>query len=253
VGDPELPPLWEDLDFLSPMSARRATELAAFLGGAGPGLVADLGCGWARLLLLTLAANPGLRGLGVDSDPAKIEHGRDQARALGLDGRVELVAADAAVTDLPPARALICVGASQIWGPAERDDLDYGAALAALRAAVGPDGRVVYGEAIWSRPPPGAAAAALEGSATQFLLLPDLVELAQRHGFRARGIGEASLEEWDAFESGYGWGYQRWLREHGPDHPDHAEVARQAGDHRRRWLSGYRGVLGMAYLQLVAD
>ncbi len=245
--------MWEDLDYLSPMSRQRSGELAAFVGGIGNGLVADIGCGWAELLLQTLAENPGLHGFGIDQDPDKIAHARANAGARDLGERVEFVVADAAAVVLPVATAAICIGASQIWGNVDPGALDYAAALTALRAVVPQGGRLVYGEAIWTRPPTSAATAALGGVPSEFLSLAELVELAEAHGFRPFRIGEATIQEWDAFESGYSWGYQKWLMSHPPTHPEHADVQAQADEHRRRWLSGYRGILGMAYLNLIAD
>jgi hypothetical protein len=65
-------------------------------------------------------------------------------------------------------------------------------------------------------------------------------------------VHEASLEEWDDFESGYSARYARWLAEHDPDDPDTAEVLECAARQRAGYFGGYRGILGMAYLSLVA-
>jgi hypothetical protein len=71
---------------------------------------------------------------------------------------------------------------------------------------------VVFGEGVWSRPPTVKAVTPLSGR-------PDeLVSLA----------------------------------EHGLDHVDAAEVQKRATRQREAYYGGYRGVLGMAYLCLVA-
>ena len=44
----------------------------------------------------------------------------------------------------------------------------------------------------------------------------------------------------------------RWLADHEPDHPDAAEVRDRAARQHASYLGGYRGVLGLAYLHLVA-
>ena len=60
--------------------------------------------------------------------------------------------------------------------------------------------------------------------------LADLVDMAVDHGFAVVGVHEATLDEWDEFESGFSAGCATWLAEHGADHPDAAEVpARAAG------------------------
>ncbi len=152
------------------------------------------------------------------------------------------------------AAAVICIGASQIWGPPveAKQPLDYGSALAALRGTVERGGHVVYGEGIWSRPPTPEAVAPLSGRLDELVALPDLVELAVTHGFAPVAVHEASLDEWDVFESGYTAGWAVWLAEHSPDHPGAVEVRERAARQRAGYLGGYRGVYGMAYLELLA-
>ena len=249
----ELPPPSDDLTFMTPLSEERAARLVRFLARDLRGTVVDIGCGWAELLLRVVAAAPGARGAGVDSDAASIAHGRLLARRRDLTGRVDLRCADASAFDEPVAAA-ICIGASQVWGPPVSAGLplDYAAALTALRALVPRGGRVVYGEAIWSRPPTEAAAAPLAGRLDEFVALAELVELAVAHGFAPLAVHEAGLDEWDEFETGFTARYAHWLAAHGPDHPDADEVRDRAARQRTGYFGGYRGVLGLAYLGLVA-
>ncbi len=244
--DLDLPPMHLDLAFNAPLSPSRAGELAAFVTGSREGAhVVDVGCGWAELLLQAVAADPSARGTGVDVDPVAIAHGRATARERGLEPRVTLVVGNGAVDAPARADALVCIGARQVWG-------DHDDALAALRAMVPAGSRVVYGDGIWSRPPSPAAAAALGAEPDEYGPLVDLVDTAVRHGFRPLSVAEASQEEWDAFESGYGAGYERWLLDNPPSHPHTGTVLQLADDHRRAYLGGYRGVLGFAYFGLVA-
>ena len=245
---------FDDLTFLSPLSEQRAGRLVTFLAhGLGDGLVLDVGCGWAELLLRVVAAAPSCRGIGVDTDEAAITHGRGLVDQRGLAGRATLVHGEA--KDLSQrADALLCVGASQIWGPPVEDcqPLDYAAALAAIRGTVPRGARVVYGESIWSRPPTTAAVSPLAGRFDELVPLPELVEFAVAHSFMPMAVHQASTDEWDTFESGYGACYARWLAEHDPNHPDAESVRASAARQRKAYLSGYRGILGMAYLELVA-
>ncbi len=82
--------------------------------------------------------------------------------------------------------------------------------------------------------------------------MPRLLDLAEEAGFLPVQVHEANLDEWDEFESGYTARYARWLAEHGPDHPDADEVRERAARQRAAYFDGYRGILGMAYLCLVA-
>ncbi|WP_161962468.1 SAM-dependent methyltransferase [Nocardioides speluncae] len=251
---PELTPFHLDLTFMTPLSATRADRLVSAMADDLTGTVADVGCGWAELLLRVLAAAPDARGIGIDLDAEAIEHGRTLAAARGLADRAMLVAGD--VRDELPERAeaAICIGASQIWGPPveEAQPLAYAAALGALRSLVPVGGQVLYGDGIWSAAPTAAAAAPLAGRLDEFVTLPELVELAVAAGFQPMQVHEATVDEWDEFESGFTAAYTRWLATHSADHSDATEVRERAARQRAAYFSGYRGVLGMAYLVLVA-
>ncbi|MEM9134704.1 MAG: class I SAM-dependent methyltransferase [Actinomycetota bacterium] len=250
----EVPKPFDDLAFLSPLSEVRAQELATFLAREGSGDVLDLGCGWAGLLLRALAAGTHLTGLGIDIDAEAIARGRADAERLGLQDRLELRVGDAGDAAPDTAGAVVCIGASQIWGPdaAEGAPLDYRSALVALRSRLEFGSPAVYGEVIWTAPPTPAATRPLGGRADEFLALPALLDVVDECGFVIVRTHQASLDEWDAFESGYLAGPARWLAANGDDHPDAATVRRDLAVHRNGYFRGYRGILGMAYLQLLA-
>ena len=249
----ELRAPFHDLEFMSPLSSQRADRLVDFLVADQPDLILDVGCGWAALLLRAVAASSA-RGLGVDAQGTSVEHGQELAAAMNLGDRIELRVGDARVNTPSGVDAVICVGASQIWSTetGSSEPLDYEAALSALRALVSPGGRVVYGEGIWSSEPTDAAIAPLGQRLDEFVALPELVELAVRCGFASLAVAEAGLDEWDEFESGYSARYAAWLAEHGSDHPDADEVRARAARQRTAYLGGYRGILGFAYLSLLA-
>jgi cyclopropane fatty-acyl-phospholipid synthase-like methyltransferase len=245
---------YEDLTYLSPMSDARARGLVDFLTAGPIGTVVDYGCGWAELLLQTLEAAPGARGVGVDAEQLWLDHARARARARGVADRVDLRLGDAASDGPDRADAAICIGSSQIWGAAVTDNLplDYTGALDALRVKLPRGGRLVFGEAIWTTGPTPAAAAPLSGRLDEFITLSELVELTVAHGFAPVAVGQATLQEWDEFESGFTARYAHWLASHDADHPDAAAIRNRAERQRTGYLSGYRGVLGMAYLCLLA-
>lgn len=60
-------------------------------GAAGPRCVLDLGTGPGTLLFAALSEWPGARGLGVDASDVALGYARDNAVALGLVDRVELI------------------------------------------------------------------------------------------------------------------------------------------------------------------
>lgn len=245
---------FEDLTFMTPLSQDRAESLVCFLAADLDGTVLDIGCGWAELLLRVVAAAPNAHGIGVDNDEASIGHGRQLAQQRGLGDRVTLLLGDAKTTAPEHADAVICIGASQVWGPPIEagQPLDYASALRAIRARVSRPTRVVYGEGVWSRPPTLAAVAPLSGRLDELVTLVELTELAVAEGFMPVAVQEASTDEWDEFESGYGACYAAWLAEHGPDHADADEVRNRAARQRAGYFGGYRGIMGLAYLSLVA-
>lgn len=249
---PHLPPLYESLTWLTPLSEERAGQLVTFLSDPAPAQVLDMGCGWGELLLRALAVTPGARGRGVDSAVVSVDRATQQAAARGLADRATFEAVPGLEAEDRPADAVICIGASQIWGPPVEDaqPLDYTAALRALRALVRPGGRLVYGEAIWSTAPHSAATAPLSGRDDEFLTADALLEQVRAAGFEVVHDDQADLAEWDAFEAGFRDRYIRWLRTHDADHPAVAEVRRRHEEQRAAYEEGYRGVLGMAYLCL---
>jgi len=236
---------FEDLTFMTPLSGGRADELVRFLADGLDGTVLDIGCGWAELLLRVVEAAPAAHGLGVDTDVSAIAHGRELAARRGVSDRVTLRAADGRTLAPQPAEAVICIGASQVWGPPVEDNrpLDYAAALTAIRAMVSRGAHVVYGEGIWSRPPTPEAVAPLGGRRDEFVSLAQLVEVAVAQGFMPVAVHEASIDEWDEFETGYSACYAHWLAEHGADHPKAREVrerARRQRDCEARLLGAQR-------------
>ncbi len=151
-----------------------------------------------------------------------------------------------------PADAVICIGASQIWGPPVEDaqPLDYGAALRALRRLVRPGGRLVYGEAIWSAPPHPAATAPLAGRDDEYLTAEALQVQVKAAGFEVIDHDQATLEEWDVFEAGFRAGYTWWLERNSAHHPAADDVRGWHEQQRAAYEDGYRGVLGMSYFCL---
>lgn len=249
----DLDPVHRYLTFMTPLSQARADRLVGFVAsGLDDGVVADVGCGWAELLLQVLEAAPAARGVGIDLDEPAIEHGRDLAARRGLGERVELRASD--VNEDPvSADAAICIGASQIWGPPveANEPIAYESALRHLRAALPRGGRLLYGEGIWSATPTVEAAAPLSGRLDEFLTLGRLVDLAVVAGFQPVLVSEATTDEWDEFEAGFCAPAAHWLADN-PDDPECAEIAARVARQRAGYFAGYRGVLGMAYLGLLA-
>lgn len=229
--------LYARMRWNTPLSAEHADLLLDRLDLRPGQRIADLGCGWGELLLTAVArAGEGASGTGVDSDGALLERGRREAARRGLPAG--FTEADAA-TWRGTADRLLCVGASHAFGGTAD-------ALTALARAVPAGGRLLFGDAIWSRPPTPEAAGLLgEG----ILALPGLLDAARAAGWRTIHAGEADQREWDDFESSFRAGRTEWLLAN-PDHPRAADIREWLDDREGGYVTVYRGVLGLAYLVL---
>jgi tRNA G37 N-methylase Trm5 len=69
-------------------------------------IVYDLGCGDGRIVILA-ARNYGARGVGVDIDQNEIKLAKENARAAGVEDRVEFIQQDLFETDLSQASVVM--------------------------------------------------------------------------------------------------------------------------------------------------
>lgn len=231
---------YEHLSFNAPLSESRAERLVSRVAASAPSVVLDVGCGWGELLLRVLDACPDATGIGIDTAGASLERARANAGARGLTDRARFLEADAARAE-GPADLVLCIGSSHAFGdPAE--------ALRSLLGLVRPGGRLLFGEGIWT----AVADTDLSLVPDDMPRLADLAGLVARAvdtGYRPLFVESATPDEWDAFESGFLADWEEWLMTH-PRHPDAERVRAQADEHRERWLRGYRGRLGFAFLTL---
>ncbi|GAA0257351.1 class I SAM-dependent methyltransferase [Cryptosporangium japonicum] len=236
------------LEFHSPLSPERARRIVERLARSRPATVLDVGSGWGALLLHLLDAVPAATGVGIEINPGDVARGRALARRRGLADRVEFVEESAVGTERGPADLVLCVGSGHALTDVPGD---FAGSLRELRRLVAPGGRVLYAEGFWQRTPTDAELARMwPGAAVDdHTDLAGLVELAVGAGFRPVWTETATEDEWEQFESGYQAEVEEWLAAE-PDHPDAAARRRKADSHRASWLSGYRTVLGMAYLTL---
>jgi len=251
---PELDPAYRDLTFMAPLSEERAAKLCDFVAGNARGTVVDTGCGWAELLIRVLESAPSATGLGIDLDADAVAHGQALARQRGVADRISLIAGDVKAHLPRAAGAVLCIGSSQIWGPPveARLPVDYRSALRAIRALLDRGSPGVYGEGIWTAKPTPEAIAPLANRTDEFVFLPELLDTVRDCGFAVVGVHQATMDEWDRFESGYTARYARWLAGHADDHPEAAAVRARMVAQSNAYFRGYRGVLGMAYLELLA-
>ena len=239
---------------MAPLSEERAEKLVHFVSANLAGTVVDIGCGWAELLMRVLEATPKAQGIGIDLHDSYITHVQSLARERGISDRISLIAGDARDHLPESSDAVICVGASQIWGPPveAKMQLDYRSALSAIRTILKTGSPAIYGEGIWTGTPTPQAIAPLAGRPDEYVFLPDLLDIARDSGFAVMQVHQATLDEWDAFESGYTARYARWLASNCADHADAPSVRDKVKIQSNAYFRGYRGILGMAYLAMFA-
>jgi cyclopropane fatty-acyl-phospholipid synthase-like methyltransferase len=242
--DEEVELIFSAMRWNTPLSEERAKRLLAGLELGRAETVLDLGCGWGELLLRAVAAGlasgSDCRGIGVDDDEPLLARGRDAARARGLEQRVSFVIEDASTWE-GSAQAVLCIGASHAWGGTTD-------ALRALRRAVVPGGRLLYGDGFWAAQP---GKAAIEIFGDEVLTPEGLQRAVGAAGWETVETSTVSMEEWDAFEASYRAGRERWAAEH-PDDPLARTLAAEMQGRREEYESVYRGILGFTYLILRA-
>ena len=218
------------LAFAQPMSEAAIDAAIAAMPLPEDALVLDTGCGNGAILLRTLRAHPGARGLGVDLDPDAIAEARQGAAGLSAQFEVRDAAAVEGRFD-----AVINVGSSHAHG-------GFPAALAALRRLAPV---VLYGEGFWRRSPSDAFLEALGGATAEELSDLEGLRAAAAHvGFAVVHEAVAGDEDWRRYEETLAANAER----HGS--PETLAYARRIRE--RRALPGGTDTLGFALLVLCA-
>jgi SAM-dependent methyltransferase len=165
---------------------------------------------------------------------------RRRARDAGLDSLIEFVLADAHdfVAGQEAYDAALCLGASFIWN-------GLPGTLAALVPAVRGGGYVAVGEPYWRTWPLPERAEPDEGE--DFLPLPETIECFQAAGLELVTLIDASLDDWDRYESLHWLAADEWLAQHNGE--SNAEEIRVLNERfRDRYLRWQRDLLGWAII-----
>ncbi len=225
---------------LGPISEERLDTMIARLELPAGARVLELAPGKGELLARLLAAHPDAHATGFDRSPWFLRDARQRAVELGVADRVELRDEDATQVAWPVAAIdlAIAVGAAGIIG-------DHAGTVATLARMVRPrGGLVLFGDGVWIGEPPadGLAAFGMERSE-----LPSGLD-----GQRALGAvasleplwsEQVTVEEWDAYESGYASMVHSWAAAN-PDDPDRDAFIERAALMRDSYAEWRRGSFG---------
>jgi SAM-dependent methyltransferase len=223
-----------DHELQNPTSAEKIRRLGVALRLGPQSRILDLACGKAGPATL-LASEFGCHVIGIERSPEFVVEALARVEASALDGRVEIVAGDAAAYPIEAGAfdAALCLGASFVW-----HGLD--GTLEALVAAVGPGGHVVVGEPFWRAWPLPEGIDDLG-----YLPLRETVRHFERAGLALVAVIAASDDDWDHYESQHWSALEEWLAEN-PRHPDTPAIRERHEQAREAYLTHERALLGWA-------
>jgi SAM-dependent methyltransferase len=221
----------------NPTSPEKIRELGERLDLGPDSHVVDIASGKGGPALL-LAETFGCRLTCVERAPEFVVAARERTAAAGLEGRIEIVEADAATYKLGSYDAALCLGATFACG-------GLVPTVERLRTAAP---LLAVGEPYWRDwpLPAGADAADEEGvDEGEWLPLPETIERAESAGVRVVSLIASSEDDWDRYESLHWLALDEWLAAN-PDHPQAEEFRARGAARRARYLAWEREVLGWA-------
>jgi SAM-dependent methyltransferase len=223
----------------NPTSPEKILLLGERLGFGPDTRVLDVASGRGGPAIL-LAGTFGCRMTCVEQAEEFDAAARQRVHEAGLDSLIELVHADARRFPLEGERydVALCLGATFIW-----DGLP--GTLAALMPAVRPSGFIAVGEPYWRRWPLPDAFEPDPGE--EFVTLPATVKRFQAAELFPVTLIDASLDDWDRYETLHWLAAEEWLNEHSDD-PGAEEIRTRAKYYRDRYLRWQRDLLGWAII-----
>lgn len=211
---------------------QRLIELIDLRQGAG---ALDVGCGKAELLI-RLAEQRGIRGVGVELNPHFL--GEAEA-AIGerAPGLVHLVEGDAKkAIPAGPYDMSICMGARPFGET-------YESTIRGLKLHTRPGGLMLLGEGYWMRRPSRDVLEFLDTSADSQASHAGNVTAAVALGLTPLYNCAASLDDWDHYEGRYLYNIERYC-ELNPEDPDLDRMLERIRAWHRQVLTLLRGTLG---------
>jgi ubiquinone/menaquinone biosynthesis C-methylase UbiE len=226
-----------DLDILSPLSSDKANRLLALLG-LEPGYQAlDVGCGKAEMLL-RLAEQYGVRGIGLETNRLYLISAGRRVQARGMTAKVTLYETSALDFKAAPGTfdAALCIGATLAYG-------GYRETLRALAVLVRDGGHLLIGEPYWKRDPALEYLYALGASQTDYMSHAQTIAVGEDEGLTFLYAETSSEAEWDCYEGLCNRAVELHLRKNADD-PDAQEISQRIRAWRQIYLEWGRDTLG---------
>jgi SAM-dependent methyltransferase len=219
----------------NPVSAEKIRLLGERIGLAQGQRVLDLACGRGGPAIV-LASTFGCQIVGVERASEFASAARERVAAARLEHLIEVHQQDAAAFGLEREAwdAVLCLGASWIWGGLE-------GTVAELVPAVRRGGHLAVGD-VYTRAADGA-----DGANGEFVPLAETVRRFERAGPAVTILITASEQDWDAYESLHWASLEQWLADNADD-PAGGEIRAQHEQWKWRYLEHGRDALGWAIL-----
>ena len=205
----------QSLDLINPTTPEKIIAAGQEAGLKTGSQVIDFGCGYGEVLILW-AQEFGITGVGIDINKRACNVARHKISEQGLSEHLKIVCGNAAEYEFAPQEfdVAACIGALFIW------QNDFRRTLRQMCQAVHNDGKLIIGEAYWSRPqvPPEYSR-----KATSIHTEHELFQICREEGYTIEWIRRASDDDWDRYESSNWQGLIDWLHKN-PSHPERQQV-----------------------------
>ena len=215
----------------NPTSEAKIDDLVEALPLEPRARVVDFACGKAELLSRIVRRYDAM-GVGVDLSPWEIEAANARVAERELADRIEIVHADGADYEAPPASfdLAMCIGATWIWN-------GYVGTIEALKGLSKPGGLIAIGEPFKIKEPEPEYAAAEADFVPALVSHYDNVRLGREAGLAFVYAVVSNQDDWHRYEHLQTLAAETWAAEH-PDDPDIAtllERRRHYDDIHLRW------------------
>ncbi len=215
----------------SPISEERFEEMARRLDLQPGARVLDVGCGTGEMLI-RLAEQYKVLGMGIDLSGASIAKARSHSAERLLDGPIQWVVGDAGRWEPQYTfDAALCMGATHAYGSGQ---VAFRDTLHTLAGYVRPGGMLLIGEAAMKRKAPPEYRDVIQRFPPDTMTHASNVKTILSEGLAVVGSWSSTEAEWDAFEYAHQESAETAARENPND-----VTAQEKVERRRIWIDAY--------------